>query len=52
MWSWLSQLYAQKSQPKRKRVQVDIPIEQSRYSGFSAGSPKDSRHHGKDKGVN
>ncbi len=50
MWNWLSQLCSLKSQSKRKRVQIDIPIEQSRHSGFAASLAKEYKNKGKDKG--
>ncbi len=52
MWSWLSLFYTPKSQSKRKRVQVDIPIEQGRYGGFAAGLAKEYKNKAEDKGEN
>lgn len=31
IWNWLSKLMTKKAQPQRRRVQVEIPIEQHTY---------------------
>lgn len=32
MWNWFSKMLGRHEQPKRKKVQVEIPFEQHRFS--------------------
>ncbi|QYK03412.1 hypothetical protein [Shewanella psychrotolerans] len=42
MWNWFSKLLNKKVQPKRRRVQVDIPIEQHTYRKAQFGLHRNS----------
>jgi len=33
MWNWFTKMLGIRSQPQRKRVQIEIPMEQHEYRG-------------------